>query len=98
MKNGCRIYWPTTRAISDRLWCWRIEMSDAQYLDYMHKHTQLFDSPSTFSRIANALHDFEFPIPSTADTVILPLVNTPLHDSSLDDIDVSTTSAPLQPT
>ena len=54
VKNGCRIYWPTTRAISDRLWCWRIEMSDAQYLDYIHKHAQLFDSPSTSRRIANA--------------------------------------------
>ncbi len=55
---------------------------------------QLYDSPSTFRRIADALHNFELPLTPTVDAIILPLVNTPLYDSSLGDIEVST---PLDP-
>ena len=77
-KRGCLVYFPSSRQVLERLHCWRIDMSDAQFVNFFEKRVRIREASSPYRDVSNAMHDFRIVIVPDAATPSALLQEIPL--------------------
>ena len=89
-KRGCFVYYPSSRQVLERLHCWRIDMSDAQFVNFFEKRVRIRDSALPYRDILHAMHDFRLVIVPEATAPSILLEEIPLDpDLVIDSADIA---------
>jgi Reverse transcriptase (RNA-dependent DNA polymerase) len=57
-KGGNMIYWPCEHSISVRYSCWKIEVTDRQFMMYYEQRHHMREGSLKFNQVEGAFHDF----------------------------------------
>ena len=57
-KHGSLIYWPCEHTISPRYNCWKIEVTDRQFMMYYEQRHHMREGSLKFAQVEGAFHDF----------------------------------------
>lgn len=98
-KGASLVYWPYSHSTSVRTNCWKIEVTDEQFLHHYNVRTRMKAGSLPFAVVEDAFHDFSVAAEQDADKLarwqlslqdplIAPLVEVDEEDP-LDDIDLS---------
>ena len=58
-KDGNRIYWPFSGAIQTRMHCWKLAVTDKQFMQYYNARLLMRAKPTSYVTVKDAIHDFE---------------------------------------
>ena len=81
IKRASLVYWPRSHSVSVRLHCWKLDMTDEQFISYYNRRGEMQDGSIPFARVVDAVTDFNELVRSdSADELVTPSV-TPLLGS-----------------
>jgi Reverse transcriptase (RNA-dependent DNA polymerase) len=106
-KHASLIYWPHSHTTSVRPHCWKIEVTDEQFLHHYNARTKMKSGALPFATMENAYHDFCVAAELDADALVKwqltlsePLVQALVEvdeEDPLETIDLSSIRNPLPP-
>jgi hypothetical protein len=58
IKRGALVYWPYSHNVSERMHMWKLDMTDAQYMQFYRRKMDMLRAPLPYGEIAGAVMDF----------------------------------------
>ena len=59
LKDGSMIYWPYTKQIQPRMFCWKLNITDKHFMQYYSARLIMRSEPTSFRSVKEAFHDFD---------------------------------------